>query len=228
MKINRWAKIGSTALMLILGVPIAANYSAVSERWGWNTAIADYVAPANGNSPVVAVISAPWFVALFLVAFGIALGVWIDSLTRSLDRWRDRKRWWNKIHAFSIQDAGCLLAGVEPEKFAGSQSAKAIANEIRGYVESGHMPTFLELQSPKLISDPLTAYLPPYEKKSVDLATTIPKRSLEDLARGRGWDLPWPIPPKVDPKGLASLSPQRALADVLREKFEGPKNELLK
>ena len=197
MKVNRWAKVGFTALTLILGVPIAANYSAVSDRWGWSTAIANYVAPEKGDSPVVAVVSAPWFLALFLLALGVALGIWIDSLTRSLDRWRAGKRWWDGLHTFTVKSFSCLVADVPEAEFEISPRAKAVAAEILSYVNSGHMPVAMETKH-RISSGRLQdLYAPPYAVKNLGPEATIFKKELEGLARARKWDLPWPIPPKA-------------------------------
>lgn len=227
MKINRGVKIGFTALTIILGVPIATNYSAVSDRWGWSTALADYVAPTTGVSPVVALVSAPWFVALFLFVFGIGVGIGIDSLTRSVDRWRSGKQWWAGLHTFTVKSFSSLVADVPESEFEKSSRAKAIATEILIYVNSGHMPLALEVRNAepsflRLQDQSLAAIFPPYAIKSAGPEATVFKKDLEGLARARKWELPWPIPSKTT-VGTPLMPPMNALAGLIDKASEGSK-----
>ena len=183
-------RIAVGAALGLLGIYASAFGTAWLQAKGWLDNPTAKTAAVTGF--LGALVASPWFHWISGIVIGFAAGAWLDAyLIR-----RSAVRWWEKIQAFSIRDAACLLAGVEPQKFDGSQQAKAIAHEIKGYVDSGHMPTFLELQNPRMLNDPALNYAPPYDKKAVDFSATVPKRSLEDLARGRGWDLPWPIPSK--------------------------------
>lgn len=135
-----------------------------------------------------------WFLLLTGGAVGLAAGVFVDSLLAR----RAARRWWDKLFAFSIRDGASLLAGIDPIRFEGNQRALGIANELKGYVDSGFVPLFLELSPNQNALSPLKAHGPQYDKKQVDYGAVIPKGQIEDLARARGWPLPWPVPQKVD------------------------------
>jgi hypothetical protein len=135
-----------------------------------------------------------WFLVLSGLAVGFALGVWMDAyLVR-----RNSKIWWQHLQAFSIKDAACLLSGIKRSEFEKSDRANALANELRGYVNSGHVPLFLEIEferAPRDWSDPSTRYEPPYDKKDVGFDAVISKRFIQDIAIARKWPLPWSVPP---------------------------------
>jgi hypothetical protein len=145
-----------------------------------------------------------WFVLLTGLVGGFAVGVWLDAYMVR----RTGKLWWHHMQGFTIQDAGCLLAGVKRSEFEKSDRAKAIAHELRGYVNSGHVPLFLEIEFEKPfpdLSDPKARYEPPYDKKNVGLDAVVSKRFVENMARARNWDLPWPLPPAEDSSELKPL-----------------------
>jgi hypothetical protein len=135
-----------------------------------------------------------WFLLLSGLVVGFGAGVWLDAyLVR-----RTGKIWWQQVQAFTIRDAACFLAGVKRAEFERSDRAVAIANEMRGYINSGHVPLFLEIEFDKPLpdlADPKARYEPPYDKKSVGYDAVIPKRFIENLARARQWPIPWPLPP---------------------------------
>lgn len=222
MKSNHAVKIVFPVLSAIFGVPIVLNYQAIAERWGWSTAIADIVAPENGPSPVAELVSTPWFLATFLVALGVAGGIWIDVATRAFDRRRSNKLWWLGLHTFSVRSFSCLVAGIQDADFENSSRAKAVANEILSYVNSGHIPLAMEMkeireQSLRLQDRHLDDLKPPYSIKSVGPEAIVFKRDLEGLARVRQWNLPWPIPPKAtvgNPLATAAPMPRNALLSL--------------
>jgi hypothetical protein len=135
-----------------------------------------------------------WFLLLTGLVLGFGAGAWLDAyLVR-----RTGKLWWHHIQAFTIRDSACLLAAIKRSEFEKSDRALAIANELRGYVNSGHVPLFLEMEFEKPfpdLSDPKARYEPPYDKKDVSFDAVIPKRCVEYMARGRSWPLPWSLPP---------------------------------
>jgi hypothetical protein len=101
------------------------------------------------------------------------------------------------------------MAGVDPKKFASSQSAIGIANELKGYVDSGHLPTFLEFENKKHVTaETAYEYSPPYDKKQVTYDAVIPKSQVENVARARGFSLPWAIPPKKSVAKMLSEAPK--------------------
>jgi hypothetical protein len=139
-----------------------------------------------------------WFLLLSGLALGFAAGAWLDAYFVR----RSGKLWWRSVQAFSIRDAGCLLAGVKLKEFEKSERAISVANELRGYVNSGHVPLFLEMDFERLppdFSDPKARYEPPFEKKNVGYDAVISKQFIERIAWARNWELPWPIP-KPDPE----------------------------
>src|SRR4051812_19149409 len=113
MKLNRLVRFAATALTVGLGVPVAANWQAGSDRMGWSTALADVVVPKGRPSPVAAIIASPAFVVIFLLVAGAAAGIWIDTAVRALDQRRATKRWWEGLQSFSIQSFSCLAAGIK-------------------------------------------------------------------------------------------------------------------
>lgn len=154
-----------------------------------------------------------WFVLISGMAAGFAAGVWLDAYFVR----RTGKLWWLHMQCFSIRDAACLLAGVKRGDFEKSDRAIAIGNELRGYVNSGHAPLFLEIEfekPPPDFSDPKTRYEPPYDKKNVDFDAVIAKRFIENIAWARKWSLPWPVPkPEPDdrfPRPIPRPQPEPA------------------
>lgn len=178
-------------------------------------------------------ITQSWFLWLSGIVAGFAVGVWVDAwLVR-----RSAKRWWHNVQAFSIRDAACLLASIKRSEFEKSDRAAAIASELRGYVNSGQVPTFLEFEFEKPLpdfSDPKAKYEPPYDKKDVGLDAVISKVTVEGIARGRQWPLPWPIPPRSEkdhhrpfPRPRPAPPEPQALADLLSaDKYLGTGNFL--
>lgn len=138
-----------------------------------------------------------WFQWLSFFAAGFGAGVWLDAYIAR----RTARRWWENVQGFSIRDAACLMADIKRGDFEKSDRANAIANELRGYVNSGQVPTFLEFEFEKPVpdfSDPKARYEPPYDKKNVGFDAVISKKIVEGMARGRNLSLPWPIPPKEE------------------------------
>jgi hypothetical protein len=136
--------------------------------------------------------SAP-VLAFALLFGGVVVGLWLDAyLVR-----RTAKLWWHHVHAFTIRDSACLLANIKRSEFEKSDRAVAIANELRGYVNSGQVPLFLEIEferPPPDFADPKVRYEPPYERKDIGFDAVISKRTIEGMARGRKWPLPWSLP----------------------------------
>lgn len=220
MKLNSKVRYGVTGLTAIAAVPVAANWQAISDRMGWSTAIADVVVPEAGPSPVAELVSSPSFLITFLVLAGIAIGVWLDTAVRALDRRRSQKLWWSGLRSFTIKSFSCIVAGVHESEFENSLRAKAVATEIRGYVNSGHMPLMLEMRrNPGAFEAVPSA---PYAAKDVSVDAVVLKSDLEGLARARDWELPWPIPPKrTTPEPLANAPVLAALVEAGRSAQDG-------
>lgn len=128
--------------------------------------------------------------ALWLLSAGLVVWILIRDL---LPWWRDRNRWWGGIKCFSLRSVGCMIVGISDAKFDSNARAKAIADEYRAYINSGHMPLFFDNEDHATASAGLTG---PYGRKSVGYDAVIAVREVESLARARGWHLPWPMPPK--------------------------------
>jgi hypothetical protein len=151
------------------------------------------------------------------------MGVWLDAYVAR----RTASRWWDKVQAFTISDAACLLSDVKRSDFQKSDRAVAIANELRGFINSGQVPLFLEMEYEKALpdfSDPNARYEPPYGKKDVGFDAVIARTVVEGIARGKKWPLPWPIPPKDEnERGIGGhilprpkpLPPKPRLADLV-------------
>ena len=173
-------------------IPIALNWQEISIRLGWSTVIADAIVPKQGPSPVVNLISSPVFLIPALLLVGAALGMWVDLILRRFDA----RKWYLRHMSFSIRQFACLVADVPSSKFEHAPAAIAVADEIRGYVDSGHMPTFFEQKSfsaLRLAAEGKDYPGHPYALKTVSVDAVILKSELEKLARARDWPLPWPI-----------------------------------
>lgn len=200
-KFNRILRWVLTVPAFLFTSLVMLNWEIVSQRLGLSTVVADAVVPEKGPSPFIEFVTAPAFSIGALVIVCLAFGAWLDTAVRAWDSRRERQNWWHKVQAFTIRDAACLLANIKRSEFEKSDRAAAIANELRGYVNSGHMPTFLEFEFEKPtpdFSDPKLRFEPPYDKKDVGFDAMISKTTVESIARGRKWSLPWPIPPKGD------------------------------
>jgi hypothetical protein len=179
----------------------------------WFAALASQLAwfkDARGQASAVSAFLAwlmaqNWFVAVSCVILGLLFATWADR--RFL-----LPRWWEGLRSFSIRDAACLMAGVYPAKFESSPRAIGIANELKGLIDSGHMPIVLESRAkrasveagvPAVIAAYERVYDPPYDVKNVSYDAVILKSDIEKFARGRGHSLPWPnIPPEDKPVPL--------------------------
>ena len=164
-------------------------------------------------TPLLAFLTSWPLLAIAILSGGVMIGLRLDAYLAN----RMARRWWENVQAFSIKDAACLLAGIKRSDFEKSDRACALANELRGYVNSGHVPLFLEIEferAPRDWSDPNTRYEPPYDKKNVGFDAVISKRFVQDIARARKWQLPWPIPPKEDVTTERPLKRPAILAPV--------------
>jgi hypothetical protein len=99
------------------------------------------------------------------------------------------------------------MAGIHPGRFDDSRRAIGIANDLKGLVDSGHMPKMLETraqQPPTIggVAGVAAAYAslnePPYGPKDVDYSAVILRGEIEKFARGRKLPLPWPNEPPED------------------------------
>lgn len=204
MKISSLVRWIATALSAVALIPISQNLETVSQRLGWDTAIADIAVPKSGPSLMIDAVTSPPAVMLLMIAAGIAVGMWLDTALRAWDRRRDAQQWWKGLHTFSVRSGACLIAGIPDTEFDKSARAKAIADEYRGYINAGHMPTVLEARLPVPVGR--IDYRPPYATKTIGYDAVILRRDLENLARARGWQLPWSIPPKPE-KAAAEVQP---------------------
>ncbi|WP_157123840.1 hypothetical protein [Allosphingosinicella indica] len=100
--------------------------------------------------------------------------------------------WWHGIQSFSIKRAACLVAGISEDAFHGSVRANAVADEIVHLVNEGHMPLAFE-EKPLALNVRLPGDPPTYPRKNVALNAAISKRTLDKIAHGRGWTLPWSV-----------------------------------
>jgi hypothetical protein len=132
------------------------------------------------------------------IALGLLLALWAIEIRgehwwrRAWRTWRCRRNeeWWVGVQSFSIRGFSCLATQVPERDFESSPRAIAIANEIRGIVNSGHMPLMLEDAPWRQVGSPPG---PPYDRKNVTVDAVLSKKKLESLAQARGWPLPWPV-----------------------------------
>jgi hypothetical protein len=212
MKIAKAAKWIAGVSATALGVMLWKNWEEVGQRMGWTTFIADAVVSKDGKlvvpPPSPAVI---WMIAAFLVMVGIFAGLWIDSALRAFDKRRAAKRWWEGLEAFSLTNCASLIEGIHPSEFDKSVRAKAVADDFRGLINSGHMPLHTEEPAPHngpALTAPYAA--PRYALKAVGYDAVIARKTLESLSRTRGYELPWPIPPRKELPALPPLPPAPA------------------
>lgn len=123
--------------------------------------------------------------------FSLVLLTWL--VWNDIRQWRtkhkNKKLWWGGLQSFTIRDFASVVAGVPPQSFDESDRAKAVAAEIRGYVNSGHMPLMLEAREPNLRLQDYGG--PKYVTKNVADNATVLRSDLEKLAIARKWKLPW-------------------------------------
>lgn len=191
----------------------AVNIENLAERFGLDRVLANAVQGRGFDAKVVRALRSSETLYLALILLGIGIAAQVDYLAKKIDTWRGPKPWWTGLHSFTIQGFSCLVAGIPEDGFENSARARAVASEIVGYVNSGHMPLMLEPTNPGNVRHG-DYDGPPYVPKKVDFDAVVLKGDLERLAIARGWKLPWepnprprrpgvPIPKKLN----ALLSP---------------------
>ena len=165
-----------------------------------------------------------FYVAAVMIC--VATGMWIDTALSNFDARRARKEWFLRHKSFSIMQFSCLAAGITQSDFDKSSSARGFADEIKGYVDSGEMPIFLE----RKVDTPFSAASrgevyngPPYAPKNVSFDAVIGKEQLEKLARTRKWFLPWDLPPPEPKTETPQISRYYGVSDTIRRLLEAGK-----
>lgn len=80
MKSRSTVRLALTVLSAPLLVVLYLNIEKLAEREGWDTLLADGVAPASGPSPLLELLTTPTAFAAATFVIGLAIGVWIDTL----------------------------------------------------------------------------------------------------------------------------------------------------
>lgn len=114
------------------------------------------------------------------------------------------KPWWQGRVFFTLQEMGCLIAGITPGQFSNSERAQSVANEILLLARAGKTPLSAYDNHPHIESYPKGEGAPviieiralpgtntEYHNGECDLNSTVTKRQIARLAQTNGWKLPW-------------------------------------
>lgn len=113
-----------------------------------------------------------------------------------------RKAWWSGKERFSVTEAACVLCGIKPSNYERSERARALARDILGGVQGGHIRVAGEAFTAQNIGLVLGSHPSHYPKKPEATSDTlIGKNALEGFAKNRKLKLPWKMAIPVDSEG---------------------------
>jgi hypothetical protein len=113
-----------------------------------------------------------------------------------------RKAWWSGKERFTITEAASVLCGISPSRYERSERAKALARDILGGVQGGHIRVAGEAYTVQNIGLVIGSHPSRYPKKpEATYETLVGKNALEGLAKNRNLKLPWKMANPTDPEG---------------------------
>ncbi len=205
-----------------VGVVIGAlNIETLATALGYDAVLKNLIASQRrGVSKVTSFLVSDDAFHLALVAFGVGIAAYADLVFKKLELRRGSKPWWAGLHSFTVKDFSCLVAETHPDNFEASARAKAIAGEIKGYINSGHMPLMLESRVQPLRLQDYGG--PQYACKQVGDDAQVLRSDLERLAIARKWKLPWEPQERKSPRMIPIRGGGNALRSLQGTESETP------